>query len=67
MDSNTDNIRYSVLKMGGSHIYFDNVMLNGSQYQHGFWEGIECVEAALENKCNSNVLRKNRSSTKLLF
>ena len=58
MDANTEEIRYSVLKMANSHIYFDNVMQNGSQYQHGFWEGIENRITSIGNKSKvvSNML-----------
>merc|ERR1712228_982738 len=57
----TENIKYSALKMADSHIYFDNVMLNGSQYQHRVWKGVEnkIVSNDDEEKVVSTMLVKS--------
>eukprot|EP01083_Nonionella_stella_P031943 87397_1 len=58
MNGEEESIEYAMLKMGNSHVYFDEVMLNGSQYQHGVWEGIQNTITDSMNKDDGKVLSR---------
>eukprot|EP01084_Bolivina_argentea_P223249 377776_1 len=54
IENNNENVTFNAMKLD-SKIRFDNVMMNGSQYQHGIWDGIENI---IYDKQNNKVIKR---------